>query len=290
VTELRRERDGQLIVKLEEADISELKNRGWTPLEVFKAKGRDGHTDIWGVIARPRDFDPHKKYPVIESIYAGPQGSFVPKAFSAVNRYSSLANLGFIVVQIDGMGTANRSKAFHDVCWKNLKDAGFPDRILWHQAVAAKYPYYDISRVGIYGTSAGGQNALGALLFHGHFYKAAVAACGCHDNRMDKASWNEQWMGYPVGPQYAASSNVEHAKNLTGKLLLIVGELDTNVPPESTMRVVDALIKANKDFELLVVPGMGHSNGGSYGTRRMQDFFLRHLQGVNPPDRNNPQK
>jgi dipeptidyl aminopeptidase/acylaminoacyl peptidase len=214
----------------------------------------------------------------------------VPKAFSAVNRYSSLANLGFIVVQIDGMGTANRSKAFHDVCWKNLKDAGFPDRILWHQAVAAKYPYYDISRVGIYGTSAGGQNALGALLFHGHFYKAAVAACGCHDNRMDKASWNEQWMGYPVGPQYAASSNVEHAKNLTGKLLLIVGELDTNVPPESTMRVVDALIKANKDFELLVVPGMGHSNGGSYGTRRMQDFFLRHLQGVNPPDRNNPQK
>lgn len=290
VTELRRSADGKLIVRLEEADISELKNRGWQPLEPFVAKGRDGRTDIWGVIARPRDFDPQKKYPVVESIYAGPQGSFVPKAFSATNRYSPLANLGFIVVQIDGMGTANRSKAFHDVCWKNLKDAGFPDRILWHQAVAAKYPYYDISRVGIYGTSAGGQNALGALLFHGDFYKAAVAACGCHDNRMDKASWNEQWMGYPVGPHYAASSNVEHARNLTGKLLLIVGELDTNVPPESTMRVVDALIKTNKDFELLVVPGMGHSNGGAYGTRRMQDFFVRHLQGVKPPDRNNPQK
>jgi len=134
----------------------------------------------------------------------------------------------------------------------------------------------------------GGQNAAGAVLFHGDFYKAAVAACGCHDNRMDKASWNEQWMGYPVGPQYAASSNIDHAANLRGKLLLIVGELDENVPPESTLRLVDALIKAGKDFDFLMVPGMGHSNGGPYGTRRMQDFFVRHLQGVEPPDRNAP--
>lgn len=286
VTELRRVEDGKFVCKLEESDITELKANGWKPLEVFRAKGRDGKTDIWGVIARPRNFDPDKKYPVIESIYAGPQGSFVPKSFSPFNRYASLADLGFIVVQIDGMGTANRSKAFHDVCWKDLKDAGFPDRILWHKAVAAKYPCYDITRVGIYGTSAGGQNAMGGVVFHGDFYKAAVAACGCHDNRMDKASWNEQWMGYPVGPQYAASSNVDNAHKLTGKLLLIVGEKDTNVPPESTMRVVDALIKAGKDFDLLVVPGMGHSNGGAYGTRRMQDFFVRHLQGIEPPDRN----
>jgi dipeptidyl aminopeptidase/acylaminoacyl peptidase len=286
VTELRRGDDGKLVVKLEEADVSEWKKRNVAPMEVFTAKGRDGVTDIWGVITRPRNFDPDKKYPVIESIYAGPQGSFVPKSFSPNNRYSTLADLGFIVVQIDGMGTANRSKAFHDVCWKDLKDAGFPDRVQWHRAVAAKYPWYDISRVGIYGTSAGGQNAMGALLFHGDFYKAAVASCGCHDNRMDKASWNEQWMGYPVGPHYAASSNVDNAKNLTGNLLLIVGEKDTNVPPESTMRVVDALIKAGKDFDLLVVPGMGHSNGGAYGTRRMNDFFIRHLQGKDPPDRN----
>jgi len=288
ITELRGAEDGKLVCRLEEADISELKSRGWKPFEVFTSKARDGQTDIWGIIARPRDFDPQRKYPVIESIYAGPQGSFVPKAFSPFNRYSSLTDLGFVVVQIDGMGTANRSKAFHDVCWKNLKDAGFPDRVLWHKAVAAKYPWYDISRVGIYGTSAGGQNAMGALLFAGDFYTAAVAACGCHDNRMDKASWNEQWMGYPVGPQYAASSNVDNAKNLTGKLLLIVGEKDTNVPPESTLRVVDTLIKAGKDFDLLVVPGMGHSNGGAYGTRRMQDFFVRHLQGKEPPDRNKP--
>jgi dipeptidyl aminopeptidase/acylaminoacyl peptidase len=286
VHELRRVADGKLVCKLDEADVTELKATGWAPPEVFAAKGRDGKTDVWGIIARPRNFDPRKKYPVIEYIYAGPQGSFVPKTFSGARRFSSLTDLGFIVVQIDGMGTANRSKAFHDACWKNLKDAGFPDRILWHQAVAKKYPYYDVSRVGIYGTSAGGQNSTGAVLFHGDFYKAAVSACGCHDNRMDKASWNEQWMGYPVGPHYAASSNVDNAHRLKGKLLLIVGELDTNVPPESTLRVVDALVKAGKDFDLLVVPGMGHSNGGAYGDRRLRDFFVRHLQGVEPPDRN----
>ncbi len=288
VNELRRTADGKLVCKLEESDISDLKSTGWEPPEVFVTKGRDGKTDIWGIICRPRGLDPNKKYPVIEDIYAGPQGSFVPKTFSPFRRYAALNDLGFIVVKVDGMGTANRSKAFHDVCWHDLADAGFPDRILWHKAIAAKYPYYDVSRVGIYGTSAGGQNAAGAVLFHGDFYKAAVAACGCHDNRMDKASWNEQWMGYPVGPQYSASSNIDHAANLKGNLLLIVGELDTNVPPESTMRLVDALIKANKDFDFLMVPGMGHSNGGPYGTRRLQDFFVRHLHGVEPPDHNAP--
>jgi dipeptidyl aminopeptidase/acylaminoacyl peptidase len=278
--------DGKLVCKLDEADISELKANGWEPPEVFVTTGRDSKTDIWGIICRPRKLDPNKKYAVVESIYAGPQGSFVPKTFSAARRFASLTELGFIVVQIDGMGTANRSKAFHDVCWHNLKDAGFPDRILWHQAAAKKYPYYDVSRVGIYGTSAGGQNSTAAVLFHGDFYKAAVSACGCHDNRMDKASWNEQWMGYPVGPQYAECSNITNASKLKGKLLLIVGELDDNVPPESTLRLVDALIKAGKDFDFLVMPGLKHTNGGAYGTRRLQDFFVRHLIGVEPPDRN----
>ena len=216
---------------------------------------------------------------MIEQIYAGPQGSFVPKTWSTARRFSFLTDLGFIVVQMDGMGTANRSKAFHDVCWHDLKDAGFPDRILWHQAVAKKYPSYDLDRVGIYGTSAGGQNATGGVLFHPEFYKVAASACGCHDNRMDKASWNEQWMGYPVGPWYSASSNIDNAHRLQGKLLLIVGEMDTNVPPESTMRLVDALIKANKDFDLVVVPGANHGMGGAYGQRRLRDFFVRHLQG-----------
>ena len=286
VHELRRVADGGLVCKFDEADITELKATGWQAPEVFVAKGRDGKTDIWGIICRPRNFDPSMKYPVIEDIYAGPQDSYVPKSFSALGRFYSLANLGFIVVQIDGMGTANRSKAFQDVCWKNLKDAGFPDRILWHKAVAAKYSYYDITRVGLFGTSAGGQSAAGALLFHPEFYKAAVANSGCHDNRMDKASWNEQWMGYPVGPQYAASSNIENASKLQGHLMLVVGEMDDNVPPESTYRFVDALIRAQKDFDLLVVPNGGHGAGGEYGQRRLRDFFLRHLAGVEPPNRN----
>ena len=286
VHELRRTKDGALVCALEKADATELLAGGYALPEVFTAKGRDGTTDIWGLIHRPRTLDPQKKYPVIEYIYAGPHDAHVPKSFSASRRFAALTELGFIVVQCDGMGTAHRSKAFHDVCWHNLKDAGFPDRIRWHQAIAQKYPWYDSSRVGIYGTSAGGQNSTGALLFHGDFYKAAVSSCGCHDNRMDKASWNEQWMGYPVGPHYAASSNIDHASKLKGKLLLIVGEMDTNVPPESTLRLVDALVKANKDFDLLVVPGMGHSDGGAYGRRRLQDFFVRLLHGVEPPERN----
>jgi dipeptidyl aminopeptidase/acylaminoacyl peptidase len=198
----------------------------------------------------------------------------------------NLAELGFIVVQIDGMGTSNRSKAFQDVAWQNLGDAGFADRILWHKAVAAKYPSYDISRVGVYGTSAGGQNSLGAMLFHPEFYKAAVSAAGCHDNRMDKIWWNEQWMGWPIGPQYAASSNVDHASKLQGSLMLIVGELDTNVDPSSTMQVVNALIKANKVFDLLVIPGADHTDGGPYGQHKRDDFFVHHLLGIEPPARN----
>ena len=224
---------------------------------------------------------------MIENIYAGPQDAFTPKRFMNYGEMQSMAELGFIVIQCDGMGTANRSKAFHDVCWKNLGDGGFADRILWIKALAAKYPYVDAERVGLFGTSAGGQNAAGAVLFHPEFYKAAVAAAGCHYNRVDKQWWNEQWMGYPVGPHYAAQSNVTNAYKLKGALLLIVGEADTNVPPESTYRMADALIKAGKNFDLLVVPGMGHSDGGPYGRKKKRDFFVKHLLGVDPPDRNN---
>ncbi len=286
VHELRNGADGKLIGPLGAADVSVLKGTAWKSPEVFTAKGQDGTTDIWGVITRPSDFDPKKRYPVIEYIYAGPHDSFVPKSFRAAHGRQALAEFGFIVVQCDGMGTLNRSKAFHDVCWQNIGDAGFPDRMAWIKAAAAKYPQLDTARVGIYGTSAGGQSSAGALLFHGDFYKVAVSSCGCHDNRMDKSSWNEQWMGAPVGPHYAAQSNVTNAHKLTGKLMLIVGEMDTNVPPESTYRLADALIKAKKDFDFLMVPGMGHSDGGSYGERRRRDFFVRHLHGVESPDWN----
>jgi len=289
VFELHRVSDNQRVAEIERGDLATLRAAGWKPPQVFTAAGRDGKTDIWGIIYTPSNFDPSKKYPVVEQIYAGPQGSFVPKSFSAYSPMQSLAELGFVVVQIDGMGTSNRSKAFHDVAWKNLKDAGFEDRILWHKAVAAKYPWYDISRVGVYGTSAGGQNSLGALLFHPEFYKAAVSISGCHDNRMDKIWWNELWMSWPIGPQYAESSNVDNAYRLQGALLLAVGEMDTNVDPSSTMQVVNQLIKHKKDFELLVVPGMGHGFGGpyaAYGERRRFDFFVQHLLGKTPPQWN----
>jgi dipeptidyl aminopeptidase/acylaminoacyl peptidase len=283
VTELRRSADGKLVCELERADWNVLLQTGWKIPERFTAKGRDSTTDIYGVIFRPTNFDPVKKYPVIEDIYAGPQDSFVPKRFAAFYSHQAMAELGFIIVQIDGMGTSNRSKKFHDVCWKNLADAGFPDRILWIRAAAAKYPYLDLNRVGIFGGSAGGQNAAGAVMTHGDFYKVAVADCGCHDNRMDKIWWNEQWMGWPVGPQYAANSNVTLAPGLKGKLLLIVGEMDTNVDPASTMQVVNALIRADKDFELLVIPGSDHGAAESpYGRRRRADFFVRNLLGVEP--------
>ncbi|HUE70552.1 MAG TPA: DPP IV N-terminal domain-containing protein [Pirellulaceae bacterium] len=287
VTELRSAEDGRLLCELERGDCQALLETGWQTPERFAAKGRDGQTDIYGVIWRPTNFDASKKYPVIESIYAGPQGQFVPKEFRSHYRQQELAELGFIVVQIDGMGTNWRSKAFHDVCWRNLADAGFPDRIAWMKSAAEGRPYMDLSRVGVYGGSAGGQNALGAVLHHGEFYKAAAADCGCHDNRMDKMWWNEAWMGYPIGPHYEQNSNVTHAGKLRGKLLLTFGELDRNVDPASTMQVVNALVKAGKDFELLIVPGAGHGVGESpYGARRRADFFVRHLLGALPPNRN----
>jgi dipeptidyl aminopeptidase/acylaminoacyl peptidase len=269
------------IAELERGNIDKLKTAGWHAPEAFVAKGRDGRTEIWGVVWKPANFDAKKKYPVIEDIYAGPQGSFVPKTFST--RSEALTELGFVVVQIDGMGTNNRSKAFHDVAWHDLKDAGFADRILWHKAYAAQHPWYDISRMGIFGTSAGGQNSMGALLFHPEFYKVAVSNSGCHDNRMDKIWWNEQWMGWPIGPQYSESSNVDNAWRLQGKLMLVVGEMDKNVDPSSTFQVADRLEKANKSFDLLYVPGGGHGAGGAYGQRKLQDFFVHNLLGQETP-------
>lgn len=285
ISKLVRTDNSQEVMTLQQADISDLLKTGWQKPEVFSAKGRDGKTDIWGMIIKPSNFDPNKKYPVIEMIYAGPHSFFVPKNFiSAYRGMQGLAELGFILVQIDGMGTSGRSKAFHNVSWKNLKDAGFPDRIAWMKAAAATRSYMDITKVGVYGRSAGGQNAAGAVIFHPEFYNAAEASCGCHDNRMDKIWWNEQWMGYPVGPQYAESSNITNAHKLGGKLMLIVGELDDNVDPASTMQLANALIKAKKDFELIVVPGVGHACGGEYAERKRRDFFVKNLLGVIPPD------
>lgn len=284
VAVLRSARDGKVAMPLETADITLLEAEGWKAPEVFVAKGRDGKTDMWGLIARPTNFDPNKKYPVIEYIYQGPGDQYVPKTFRPYDwNMTSLAELGFIVVMVDGMGTSFRSRAFENVCYKNLKDAGLPDHIAWIKAAARKYPYMDVDRVGIYGCSAGGQESTNAVLLYPDFYKAAYSACGCHDNRMDKIWWNELWLGYPVGDQYKEGSNVENAHLLSRPLMLVVGELDDNVDPASTMQVVNALIKANKDFELVVIPGAHHTMGEDFGEHKRYDFFVRHLMQVNPP-------
>jgi len=285
VTELRSGDNGRLLHIIEKSDTSRLAAAGWVAPEVFVAKGRDGVTDIWGIIQRPTNFDPSRKYPVIEYIYAGPGDAYTPKSFIPYNwNMTALAELGFIVVQLDGMGTSYRGKVFEDVCYKNLQDAGFPDRELWIRAAARKYPYMDAENVGIFGASAGGQEAATAVMLHGDFYKAAYSSCGCHDNRMDKIWWNEQWMGWPVDSSYVRASNVYNATKLERPLMLVVGELDDNVDPSSTMQVVNALVKAGKDFELVVLPGVNHTMGESYGEHKRFDFFVKKLLYVNPPE------
>ena len=279
VAELRSAQDGSLIKEIARQDISSLIKAGYSMPVRFSAPGRDGKTMIHGFLIKPTKFAPAQIYPVIENIYAGPHGFHVPKRFGLQISQRRLAELGFIIAKIDGMGTNWRSKEFHDHCWQNLADAGFPDRIAWLKAAAQKYSWLDLSRVGIYGGSAGGQNALSALLHHGEFYKAAVSDCGCHDNRMDKIWWNEAWMG-KLGPHYEQSSNVFHAHKLKGDLMLTVGELDKNVDPASTFQVVDALIHAGKDFEFFMIPGAGHGIGeGKYLFRKRIDFFVRSLLG-----------
>ena len=282
VAELRSARDGSLIKELARQDISDLVEEGYSMPIRFSAPGRDGKTMIHGFLIKPSHFDSEQSYPLIENIYAGPHDFHVPKKFGLQISQRRLAELGFIIAKIDGMGTNWRSKKFHDYCWQNLADGGFPDRIAWLKAAAQKYSWLDLSRVGIYGGSAGGQNALSALLHHGEFYKAAASDCGCHDNRMDKIWWNEAWMG-KMGPHYEQSSNVFHAHKLEGDLMLTVGELDKNVDPASTLQVVDALVRAGKDFEFFMIPGAGHGIGeGKYLFRKRIDFFVRSLLGVNP--------
>ncbi len=278
VTKLCDSQTGEEICELQREDTSE-RFTGRRLTERFVAKGRDGQTDIWGIIHWPQDFDPEQKYPVVENIYAGPHDHHVPKSFRArFGHQHRIADAGIIVVQIDGMGTAWRSKQFHDVCYKNLRDAGFPDRIAWLRAAAKQYPQMDLTRVGIYGGSAGGQNAMAALLWHHDFYQVAVADCGCHDNRMDKIWWNEQWMGWPVDASYRTNSNMENAHLLQGDLMLIVGELDRNVDPATTTQVVRQLIKHDKDFEFVLVAGAGHGAAETpWASRQRLNFLKRHL-------------
>ncbi len=286
VTELRRACDGQLICELEKADIELLLAEDWKWPEPFQAKARDGKTDIYGVLFRPTNFDPSEKYPIVECIYSGPQSFSTPKGFRPYYNAQSVAELGFLVVMVDGLGMGGRSKAFHDYSYKNLGDGGLPDHIAAMRQLAEKYPYMDLSRVGVYGGSAGGYDAAHALLTHPEFYKVAVSTSGNHDHRLDKAWWVELWMGYPIGDHYIEQSNVTLAGKLKGKLLLLHGDMDDNVHFCATMRFADALIKANKTFDMLIVPNGRHGLAGDYFDRKRWDYFVKHLLGVEPPDWN----
>lgn len=283
---LRRTSDGREIRSLGAVDNAKLLAAGWEAPRRFVTKDRADKFDIHGVVVRPFPFDPQKKYPVLEYIYAGPQDSFVPKNFSLwQGNYREPSLEGFYVVQIDGRGTWNRGKEFHQECWRNLGDAGLPDRIKWIKALAQTEPQMDLERVGILGGSAGGQNTVHALLRHGHFYKAGAADCGCHDNRVDKLWWNEQWMGYPVGPWYAANACLTEAQRLQGKLFLTVGESDTNVDVKCSYDLRDAFFAAGKKdlVEFTVIPGGGHGacERGDMREKRL-DFFRRSLGGPLP--------
>ena len=285
VSVVRSAEDGQIVHELERADVRELQAMGWKLPEPFKGKGRDGKTDIYGLIWRPTHFDRSKKYPVVENIYTGPHSAHVPKTFAAYRHPAqAIAELGFICVFIDGMGTALRSKAFHDVSYRNLGDGGLPDHIALLQQMGVRYQYLDLTKVGVWGHSAGGYDSTHAVLTHPEFYKVAVSSAGNHDHRMDKAWWNESWMGSPVGQHYIDQSNATLAANLKGKLLLAHGDLDENVPIAATIKLVDALIKANKDFDLILMPNRYHALNDAYFIRRRWDFLVRHLLGVTPPE------
>jgi dipeptidyl-peptidase 4 len=283
---LRHAKDGSEVRVLEKSDANELLKTGWRFPEPFQGKAADGSADIYGLIWRPSNFEASKKYPVIEQVYTGPQGFFVPKNFAGMFRLQSMAELGFIVVMVDGRGTTGRSRAFHQFSYRNLGGA-FADHVALIKQMAERYPYMDLGRVGIYGTSAGGYGAAHAMLTFPDFYKVGVTISGDHDARLDKAWWNELYQGYPLQDDYAAQSNITMADHLKGHLLIEHGDIDDNVHPVETMRFVDALMRANKSFDMLFVPNMFHGESGDhahYLVRRRWDYFVQYLLGVTPPE------
>jgi len=262
-----------------------LQSTGWKFPEPFQGKAADGVTDLYALIWRPSNFDPAKKYPVVEHVYTGPQDFFVPKTFAGMLRLQSTAELGFVVVMIDGRGTAGRSHAFHLFSYRNL-GGSFEDHVAMIKQMAARFPYMDANRVGIFGTSAGGYGAAHAMLVFPEFYKVGVSISGDHDARLDKAWWNEVYQGYPIEDDYAAQSNVTMAPRLQGHLLIEHGDIDDNVHPVETIRFADALMNANKNFDMLFVPNMYHGESGphaAYLVRRRWDYFVQYLLGVTPP-------
>ena len=291
VTVLRRAADGAIVQTLETADISRLEEVGFTPAETFVVKGRDGITDIHGVIYFPPDLDSTRTYPVIDHIYPGPHRGSVGRSwgFKGGGEDFALAQLGFVVVQIDAMGSAFRSKAFHDHYYGNMGDNGLPDHIAGIKQLAARYRFIDVDRVGIYGGSGGGFASTDGILRFPEFFKVAVSSSGNHDNRTYGLHWGTVYQGLlerdsiTGGDNFEDAANKSMAANLQGKLLLMHGDLDDNVHPGMTIALVDELIKANKDFDFILGPDRYHSMNEPYFIRRRWDYFVTHLLGAEPP-------
>ncbi|MCY7354187.1 MAG: S9 family peptidase [Lysobacter sp.] len=292
VSVLRKTADGSTVAEITRADISRLKAAGWIAPEKFTVKGRDGKTDLQGMMFKPTSFDPTKKYPVINYIYPGPQvGSIRTRNFaSAHGDNQALAELGFIVVAIDGMGTPSRSKAFHDAYFEDIGDNTLPDQVAGMKELGKRHAFIDMDRIGIWGHSGGGNATATAMFKYPDFFKVGIAESGNHDNRNYEDDWAEKWQGLEVkrkdgSSNYDDQANQNHAGKLKGKLFLIHGMMDDNVPPSNTLLVVDALVKANKDFDLLLLPHARHGYGvdAAYVTRRRWDYFVEHLLGAVPP-------
>lgn len=290
VTTLRAARDGRIIRELETADVSRLREVGWRPAEVFTVKARDGVTDLHGVIYWPPNVDPAGSYPLIDHIYPGPQvGSVGSWSFKGGSEAAALAQLGFVVFQLDHMGTPHRSKAFHDRYYGNFGDNGLPDHVTAIRQLGARYPFLDMSRVGIFGHSGGGFASTDAMFRYPDLFKVAVSGAGNHDNRSYNIYWAEKYQGLMERDtlrgtdNFEESANLTHARNLQGKLMLMHGDMDDNVHPAMTIQVVDALIKANKTFDLVIAPDRAHSLNEPYFIRRRWDYFVEHLMGATPP-------
>jgi dipeptidyl aminopeptidase/acylaminoacyl peptidase len=287
-----RDANGKVVQTLEKADISRLLASGWHPPTPFTVKGRDGKTDIYGLMFTPSKLDSTKKYPIIDYIYPGPQsGSVGSRSFSpARGDHQSLAELGFVVVAIDGMGTPGRSKAFHDTYYGHMGDNTIPDQVAGIKELAQKYKFIDVDKVGIWGHSGGGFATASAMFKFTDFFDVGIAESGNHDNRNYEDDWGERYQGLVQkngsgGDNYAAEANETYAKNLKGKLMLVHGQMDDNVPVENTQLVVDALVKAGKDFDLIMLPHARHGYGvdNNYIMRRRWDYFVKNLQGAEPP-------
>jgi dipeptidyl aminopeptidase/acylaminoacyl peptidase len=287
-----RDKNGKKIVDLEKTDVSRLKATGWKPPAAFSVKAHDGKTDIYGLMFTPTNLDPNKKYPVVDYIYPGPQGGSVGGwSFSASRGDNqSLAELGFVVVLIEGTSNPDRSKSFHDMYYPNMSENTLPDQVGGIRQLAAKYPYMDTTRIGIWGHSGGGFATAAAMFRYPDFFKVGISESGNHDNRNYEDDWGERYIGLLTkGPDgkdnYEAQANQFYAKNLKGKLMLAHGMMDNNVPPYNTMLVVEALEKANKDFDLVVFPNATHGYGtySPYMMRRRWDYFVKNLLGKEPP-------